>query len=237
MIQTAKIEYMHGDTLLEGFYAFDDQEVGKRPLVLVAHDWTGRNEFTENKAKQLAELGYVGFAMDMYGKGKLGKTTEEKAAFMAPLKDDRELLEARLLITLKEAKKLAQVDTDKIGAIGFCFGGLCVLDLARSGADVRGVVSFHGILLAPEHVKKHDIKAKILALHGHDDPMVPPAQVLAFETEMTNANVDWQVHIYSQTMHAFMNPLANDPAFGTVYNPLVARRAEIAMQNFFKEIF
>jgi dienelactone hydrolase len=237
MIKTKKIEYRDGNIVLEGFYAYDDSLVGKRPAVLVAHDWSGRNEFADQKAMYLAELGYVGFALDMYGAGKIGTTTNEKMALMKPLIENRVELAHRILSAFEFVKTLDNVDTNKIGAMGFCFGGLCVLDLARSGADTRGVVSFHGLLGAPEFNKNTQIKAKVLALHGHDDPMVPTEQVLAFETEMTTAKADWQVHVYGNTKHAFSNPLAHDEEMGTVYNSLAEKRAMIAMQNFFVEVF
>jgi dienelactone hydrolase len=237
MIKTKKMEYQDNDTLLEGFYAYDDSQLGKRPAVLVTHDWSGRNEFAENKAKMMAEQGYVGFAIDMYGQGKVGVTTNEKMALMKPLMENRALLRQRILSAFECVKTLEWVDTKKIGAMGFCFGGLCALDLARSGADVSGVVSFHGLLGAPEFEKIPSIKAKILALHGHDDPMVPPEQVLAFENEMTSAKADWQLHVYGNTKHAFTNPLAHDEELGTVYNTLAEKRSMLAMKNFFAEIF
>lgn len=237
MIQTKKIEYRDGEHVLEGYLAYDDRHHGKRPTVLVFHDWSGRNDFACQKAEKLAELGYVGFAVDVYGKGKLGNTTEEKVALMSPFKNDRRILRQRILAALDAVNKLEHVNNAKIAAIGFCFGGLCALELARSGADVRGVVSFHGLLDAQTDLPNKTIQAKILALHGHDDPMVPPTAVAAFEEEMQKANADWQVHIYSHTTHAFMNPLANDPAFGTVYNSVTEKRAWAVMQTFFAEIF
>lgn len=237
MLQTQKIKYQDGDTVLEGYCAVDARFSGKRPVVIVAHDWSGCNEFVTNKAEQLAELGYVGFALDMYGMGKTGKTTEEKIALMSPLKNDRAALRARVLAALAVAKTLPNADSQQIGAIGFCFGGLCVLDLARSGADVKGIVSFHGLLMKPENLLDKKIIAKVLVLHGHDDPMVPPQQVLKFETEMTQQKVDWQVHVYSNTQHAFSNPAAHDASMGTIYNPVAAERSWVAMKNFFAEIF
>jgi dienelactone hydrolase len=237
MIKTSNIEYRDGETVLEGYCAYDDKISGKRPVVLVVHDWSGRNELACKKAEKLAELGYVGFAVDMYGKGRIGKTNEEKSALMKPLADNRENLQKRILAGFETAKKLEQADVKKMGVIGFCFGGLCALDLARSGADISAAVSFHGLLHAPQGIKNKKIHAKILVLHGHDDPMVTPDKVLDFENEMTAEKVDWQVHVYSNTMHAFTNPLANDPAFGTVYNPLTEKRAWIAMENLFEEVF
>lgn len=237
MLKTKKIEYHDGDVLLEGYYAYDDKIAGKRPAILVAHDWSGKNSFSCTKAEKLAELGYAGFALDMYGKGKTGETKEEKIALMSPFMQDRLLLQKRILAAYDAVKKLDTVATSAIGAMGFCFGGLCVLDLARSGADVKGIVSFHGLLNPPEQLSKHPIISKILALHGFDDPMVTPDQVMHFGKEMTHANVDWQLDIYGNAMHAFTNPQANDAAFGTVYNKNADQRSWIAMKEFFKEIF
>lgn len=236
-MQTQKLDYVDGNVPLEAYLAYDDKIAGKRPLVLIAHDWTGRSAFTCQKADKLAELGYIGFALDMYGKNILGTTNEEKAQLMQPFKEDRRLLQQRITAALMTAKKLEYVDTQRIAVIGFCFGGLCALDLARSGADINGVVSFHGLLDAPSGLPPAAIKAKILALHGHDDPMGPPAQVAAFEQEMTAAKVDWQLHVYGNTLHAFTNPLANDHNFGTVYNTAADKRSWLAMQNFLHEIF
>lgn len=236
-MKTQKIEYRDGGTLLEGYCAYDDTQSTKRPAILIAHDWTGRNTFAERTAEKLAELGYVGFALDMYGKGKLGKTTEEKAAMMAPLMQNRMMLRSRIEAALETVKQLSVTDSSRIGAIGFCFGGLCALDLARSGADVSGVVSFHGLLNPLENIPAQKIQAKILALHGHDDPMVTPDQVVAFEGEMTKARADWQFHTFGNTLHAFANPEANDPGFGTVYNEAADKRSWILMKNFFHEIF
>jgi dienelactone hydrolase len=235
MLKSQKIDYHDGDTLLEGYYVYDDKHSGKRPAVLVAHDWSGKNEFACHKADQLAELGYIGFALDMFGKGKIGHTKEEKSALIQPLVQNRLNLRKRILAAFETTKKLEYVDIHRIGAIGFCFGGLCALDLARSGADVKAVVSFHGLLHAPEDAANEAIKAKILALHGYDDPMVTPDNVFSFANEMTKGHVDWQIHMYGNTKHAFTNPQANDPDFGTVYNKIAEMRSWIAMKDFFKE--
>ncbi len=237
MLKTQKMEYRDQDILLEGYCAYRDDGKGKKPAVMVAHDWTGRNEFACRKADQLAELGYVGFAIDMYGKGKLGQTKDEKIALMQPLMKNRHALQQRILAGFHALKKLDIVDASRIGAIGFCFGGLCVLDLARSGAEVKGVVSFHGLLHAPENIFPQAIHAKILVLHGYADPMVPPEQVIQFGNEMTQAQVDWQIDMYGNTMHAFTNPEANDPEFGTVYSKQADTRSWLAMTEFFKEVF
>ena len=231
------ISYMDGDVVLEAFFAFDDAIATRRPAVLVSHAWAGRDEFANDKAKKLAELGYVGFALDMYGKGILGTNPEENMALMQPFMHDRALLQQRIKAALLAVKLLPWVDDSKIATIGFCFGGLCVLDLARTGVDIKGVVSFHGLLNAADNIHDTPIKAKVLALHGYDDPMALPAQLIEFQNEMTKAGADWQVHSYGQTMHAFTNPVANNPDFGTVYQADADRRSWLAMQNFLAEIF
>jgi len=232
------VAYLDGDVLLEGFFAFDDALTGRRPTVLINHTWAGRDEFVAGKAKKLAELGYVGFAVDMYGKGVLGANPDENMKLMQPFMADRGMLQQRMKAALAAVKLMPWVDDSKIAAIGFCFGGLCSLDLARTGVDIKGVVSFHGLLVPPPgNALVNSIKAKILALHGHDDPLVPAEQMLAFEQEMTDAGADWQLHSYGNTMHGFTNPLANDPIFGALYQPDADRRSWIAMQNFLTEIF
>jgi len=231
------IGYLDGDVLLEAYFAFDDAITERRPAVLISHAWGGRDDFVAEKANKLAELGYVGFALDMYGKGVLGNSPEQNSKLMQPFMADRGLLQKRIKAALYAVRLLPWVDDSKIAAMGFCFGGLCVLDLARAGADLKGVVSFHGLLGAPDNLVTNSIKAKVLALHGHDDPMGFFEQVLAFEQEMTKAGADWQLHTYGHTMHAFTNPKANDPAFGTVYQANADKRSWLAMKNFLAEVF
>ena len=237
-MHTETIDYQDGETTLEGYVAWDDSSSGPRPVVLVAHDWTGRREFATGKAEEMAKLGYVGFALDMYGKGVFGADgdVEGNTALMSPLAGDRAALRARMLAALEAARGLDVVNGSKVGAMGYCFGGMCVLELARAGAEVDGVISIHGIF-SPGDLANEKVTARILCLHGQDDPMVPPEQVLAFENEMSEAGADWQVHAYGGTMHAFTNPEANDPGFGTVYNPVADKRATQSIQNFFNEIF
>lgn len=237
MLKSTNIEYYDGETLLEGYYVYNDSHAGRRPAILVAHDWSGKNEFACTKANELAELGYAAFALDMFGKGKFGKTKEEKSALIQPLMQNRAALQKRILAAFKTVTELEQSDFQKIGAIGFCFGGLCALDLARAGADVKAVVSFHGLLQASEKkLPPHPIIAQVLALHGYDDPMVTPETVMTFAREMTSAGVDWEINMYGNTLHAFTNPEANDPGFGTVYNKKSATRAWSAMKSFLNEI-
>ncbi len=237
MLQKELHEYHDGNVLLEAMIARPTHLIGKKPAVMVVHDWSGKNEFACTKAEKLAERGYIGFALDMYGKGRLGNTNEEKLALMSPLMANRQMLQQRIQAAFTTVQQIPDVDPNKIAVIGFCFGGLCALDLARSGTNIAGAVSFHGLLGAPEHRGSEKITAKILALHGYNDPMAKPDQIIAFGDEMTAAHADWQLHMYGNTAHAFMNPLANDPAAGLVYKPETAARAWRLMEDFLNEIF
>jgi dienelactone hydrolase len=235
---TQTIDYKDGDTLLEGYVTYDDSIKGPRPAVLVAHDWSGRRDYATSKADEVARMGYVGFALDMYGKGVFGSDgdVELNSSLMGPLAADRAKLRTRMMAALATVRGLDVVDASKVSAMGYCFGGMCVLELARAGADVGGVISIHGIF-SPGDVANEAISAKVLCLHGHDDPMVPPEQVLAFEQEMSIASADWQMHTYGGTMHAFTNPGANNPGFGALYNPDADRRASRSIENFLSEAF
>lgn len=232
------VDYLDGAAVLEGFFAYDDALEGRRrPAVLISHAWGGRDEFVADKAKKLAELGYVGFALDIYGKGKRGNSVEENSQLMQPFMDDRAMLQKRITAALSAVKLLPWVDDQMIAAIGFCFGGLCALDLARTGADLKGAASFHGLLVPPGNLVATDIKAKVLVMHGNDDPMVPVDHVVALGKELTDAGADWQIHVYGNTMHAFTNPMANDPGFGTVYNSLADNRSWKSLVAFLQEVF
>ena len=231
------VGYLDGGVLLEGFFAFDDSIQGQRPTVMVNHTWAGRNAFVEDKVLKLAEMGYFSFAVDMYGKGVLGKNNDESSQLMQPFMDDRRLVLNRMEAALYAIKRMPWVDEKNIAAIGFCFGGLCVLDLARSGADIKGVVSFHGLLVASGNQAGKNINAKVLMLHGSDDPMSSQEQILAIQNEFTGTGADWQFHNYGNTLHAFTNPVANDPSFGTVYQADADRRSWQSMTNFLQEIF
>ena len=231
------IEYTHNGATLEGYMAWDDSASEPRPGVLISHAWGGRGEFEESKAERLAELGYVGFALDLYGKGRRGSNKEENAALMQPLLADRGMLQRRMKHALDCIRKQKEVDSTRIAAMGFCFGGLCVLDLARTGADVLGVASFHGLFSRPGNTDGNRISARVLVMHGWDDPMAKPEQVLELADELTAMGADWQIHAYGNTMHAFTNPAANDPAFGTVFSPDADRRSWQNLQLFLAEIF
>ena len=237
MIQEQFVEYEHAGATLEGFLACDDTEDVSRPAVMVVHAWGGRGQFECDKARALAELGYVGFAADLYGKGVLGNSVEENASLMQPFLEDRALLQSRLTTALETLKSLPEVDNDRIAAIGFCFGGLCVLDMARTGTDIKGVASFHGLFGAPGNTAGTKIKAKVLALHGHEDPMVPVNAVVELEKELTEAGADWQIHVYGNALHAFTNPAANNPELGAIYNKNADKRSWQALLNFLDELF
>lgn len=237
-MQTTEMLTYQDDTLTcQGHVVYPATVSDQTPIILVVHDWSGRNHFAEAKAAALADLGYIGFAIDLYGEGRVGATQAEKTALMKPLAEDRAMLRQRLTAAYEAAKQIKQGNKQAIGAIGFCFGGLSALDLARTGLPLKGVVSFHGLLNAPEELREERIQAKILALHGYNDPMVPPNQVMDFADEMTRSGADWQVLMYGNTVHAFMNPEAKDEASGLVYSPIVAARAWETMKGFFAEVF
>ena len=229
-------QYHDGNETFEGFLVSHDDKRA-RPGVIISHAWGGLGDFEKEKAQAVAELGYTVLAIDVYGKGVRGNSIDENRELMGRYLSDRALLRQRVNNGLATLKNLDTVDSDKVAAMGYCFGGLCVLDLARSGADVNGVISLHGIFAAPENLSNELIKAKVLALHGYDDPMATPENLKDFCTEMTDAGVDWQVHAYGLTYHAFTNPAANDPGMGTVFSPNANKRSWQAVENFLAELF
>jgi dienelactone hydrolase len=228
------IRYKDGATECVGYLAHPDGK-SKVPAVLIAHAWDGCDEFARSKARALAELGYAGVALDIYGAGKCGSGPQENAGLMQPFLDDRAMLRRRLGAGLSWAAANRLIDAKRIAAMGFCFGGLCVLDMARSGADLRGVISFHGLFTPAAGIPNARIKARVLALHGYDDPMVPPNAVLALAKELTESGADWQIHAYGNTLHAFTNPAARDRSFGAYYDANADRRSWETTINFLKE--
>lgn len=228
------IEYRDGETLLEGFLCYDEAQRGPRPTVLICHAYGGRDEFVERKARRLAWQGYACFALDNYGKGIRGRTPEESSALMKPFMDDRRLLLKRLEAGLSAARNLPFVDAGRIAVIGFCFGGLCALDLARADTEIRGAVSFHG-LLKPSGFTEPAMRAKVLMMHGYDDPLAPPEDVLAIAQEFTAAGADWQLHAYGNTVHAFTNPVAKNRAGGLNYDEAADRRSWHSLVQFLDE--
>ncbi len=237
-IQTQVVEYKHGNVVLEGFLAYDDALSGKRPGVLIVHEWTGVGDYVKGRARQLAKLGYVAFAADIYGKGIRPNNPTDAGKEATKYRSNRPLLRDRTTAGLKILQSNPLTDPRRIAAIGYCFGGGAVLELARSGAPIAGVVSFHGNLDTPNPADAQNIRSKVLVLHGAADPLVPPEQVAAFDKEMTDAKVDWQMISYGGVVHSFSNPGAgNDPSKGVAYNAKADRRSFAAMQQFFQEIF
>ncbi len=235
-ITTRPIEYKDGDTNCIGYLAWDESYADPKPCVLVNHAWGGLDEFAQDKAIQMAALGYVGFALDNYGNGEKPESVDEKMALMGPLKEDRAALLKRLKAGYKAAAALDEVDEKAMAAMGFCFGGLCTLDMARAGLDLKAAISFHGLLDAPGLPKKK-IKPKVLIAHGWDDPMATPEDVVKIGKELADAKCDWQLHAYGQTSHAFMVPGADNKEMGLLYNPDSERRATLASQDLLAEVF
>lgn len=237
-IVTKKVEYYEGNTVLEGYLAYDNAVQGKRPGVLVVHEWTGLGDYVKGRAEQLATLGYVAFAVDIYGKGVRPKNSDEAGAQASIYRKDRPLMRRRVTAGLDYLKTNEFVDLNRIAAIGYCFGGGVALELARSGANIAGVVVFHGSLDTPTPEDAKNIKCRVLVLHGADDPYVTPEQMAAFEKEMRDARVDWQLVKFGGAVHSFSNPASgNDPSKGVAYNGSADRRSWEAMKTFFGEIF
>ncbi len=235
-VKTRPVSYVDGDVELEGLFAYDDAVSAPKPLVAVVHAYGGRGPFECERAEALAGQGYAGFAVDLYGKGVFTTDPGESEALMQPWLDDRAALQRRLQLALQAGADQAEADGSRAAAIGYCFGGLCVLDMARFGARLDGVVSVHGLFVPPPQETRDTIDTKILVLHGWDDPMVPPEQVVSLAAELTAAGADWQIHGYGRTMHAFTNPNADDPARGVQYHPDADRRSSRAIENFLDEV-
>jgi dienelactone hydrolase len=237
-VQTETVTYRRGDVTLEGVMMYDPTLPGsQRPAVLVVHQWMGLTDYEKRRCRMLAEMGYVAFAVDIYGKGVRPKSTAEAGKLAGQYKADRALLRSRVTAGLEILKANQFVDPKRIAAIGYCFGGTTVLELARSGADVAGVVSFHGGLSTPTPAEAHSVKAKVLVLHGADDPFVPPAEVAGFQEEMRKAGADWQFVAYSGAVHGFTQAEAgSDNSKGAAYNEKADRRSWQAMNAFFAEV-
>lgn len=237
-IKTAVVEYRDGNTVLEGFLAYDDAKTGARPGVLVVHDWTGLQDYSQRRARMLAELGYVAFAADIYGKGVRPKDPQESAKQAGIYKQDLPLLRKRAALGLEQLRKQPNVDPKKLAAIGYCFGGTTVLELARSGADLAGVVSFHGGLGTTLPAGSGAVKAKVLVCHGTDDPFVKPEEQAAFKAEMAKARPDLEFISYPDAVHSFTKREAgDDKSKGNAYNEAADKKSWEDMQRFFKTIF
>lgn len=237
-LKTQLVEYRDGDQVLEGYLAYDAAKVGKRPAVLIVHDWKGVGPNVQQRAQQLARLGYLAFAADIYGKGVRPDSPEAASAQAGKYKQDRALFRSRLQAGYRAMLASPQADAGRTAAIGYCFGGTGVLELARAGADVRGVVSFHGGLDSPTPADGKNIRGKVLILHGAEDPFVKPADIDALLAELRSADVDWQMITYSGAVHSFTHPEAgNDASTGVAYNASADRRSWGAMRQFLDELF
>jgi dienelactone hydrolase len=237
-LQTNPVDYKDGDTALEGYLAVAKNVQGKQPGILLVPDWMGVKEPYQKIADKLANMGYTAFVADIYGKGVRPGNNEEAAGLATKYKSDRKLFRQRVLAGLEELKKQPNVDHSKIAAIGYCFGGTAVLELARAGAPILGVVTFHGGLDSPNPDDGKNIKAKVLVLHGADDPFVKPPEIAAFQDELRKGNVDWQMVFYSDAVHSFTQPKAGtDKSKGNAYNEKADKRSWKAMEDFFGEIF
>jgi dienelactone hydrolase len=236
-VKTEVVTYKEGDTTLEGFVAYDDALKGPRPGIVVVHQWMGLGDYEKKRARMLAELGYVAFCADIYGQGVRASNPGDAGKLAGKYKNDRALLRKRVQAALTQLRTLPQVQSGKVAAIGYCFGGTTVLELARSGADLSGVVSFHGGLGSPTPEDAKNIKARVLALHGADDPFVPAPEVADFQKEMRDAGVDWQFVSYGGAVHSFTDAGATGVMAGAKYNAKADARSWEAMKTFFGELF
>ena len=239
-VVTESVVYHQGDTELEGYLAYpvdSDAEERKHPAVLVFHEWKGLNDYAKGRARQLAELGYVAFAADMYGRGVYARDHVEAGQLAGVLKGDRALMRERARAAYDVLRNNSHVLGDKIAAIGYCFGGTAALEMARAGMDLVAVVTFHGGLETPEPAAPGVVKAKILVLHGANDPFVKREEVQAFENEMKNAGVDYKVVMLDGAVHSFTVPEAgNDPSKGAAYNAEADKRSWQMMKDLFQQV-
>lgn len=238
-VQTQAIEYQQGGTALQGFVAWDAGREGKRPGVLVVHEWWGHNEHARNAARKLAEAGYVALALDMYGKGKVTAHPDSANAFMSEALKDPAVVAQRFDAALAQLKQNPNVDTSRIAAIGYCFGGAVVLSMARAGADLDAVASFHGALPPGQPpVDSGSVKARVLIMTGAADPMIPAAQVTAFTSEMQAAGARIEAISYPDAKHSFTNPRADSVGMeGLAYNAAADQQSWAAMLRLLQEVF
>ena len=234
-VQHRVINYESGGVQLQGYMAWNDAIKGKRPGVLVVHEWWGHNAHARRAADRLAQAGYVGFALDMYGKGKLAAHPEDAQAFVAEATKDPAVTAGRFNAALELLKKDPRVDPARIGAIGYCFGGAVVLGMARSGADLKAVGTFHGALASAQPAQPGAVKAKLLVQTGDADPMVPAEAVAAFEKEMTAAGANYRLIHYPGVKHSFTNPEAGTHGMdGLAYNADADKKSWAELLKFFK---
>ncbi|HEY1684417.1 MAG TPA: dienelactone hydrolase family protein [Tepidisphaeraceae bacterium] len=237
-VKVETVNYTDGNTQCKGVLAYDDAQQGTRPGILIAPEWWGLTQYPQDRAKQLARMGYVAFVADIYGNGQTTEDPQAAGALATPFLQDRAMMRQRITAALEQLKKQSNVDGNRIAAIGYCFGGTAVLELARSGADISGVVTFHGNLSNPNPGDDRNIKCKVLVQTGADDPMVTQKSVNAFEQEMRQTDVDWYLISYAKAVHAFTNPAADAHHMpGVAYNEKADKRSWQCMMDFFGEIF
>lgn len=237
-IKADPLTYQHDGKTFRGVLVYDEAVTDKRPGVLVVHEWMGLVPLTRQHAEKVAKMGYVVLAADMYGDGKVAKDTQEASQWATALRQDRPEMRARARAALEALRRHPRVDGDRLAAMGFCFGGGVSLELARSGAPLRGTVSVHGNLDTPNPADARNIQGQVLVLHGADDPFVPAEQVEAFQREMRDAKVDWQMNAYGNAVHSFTNPQAgNDPSKGAAYDEKAAVRSFQDLEAFLKRVF
>jgi dienelactone hydrolase len=237
-IKQEPIDYQHADKPYQGVLVYDDTTTDPRPAVLVCPEWYGVNDFAKSRAVELAKLGYVAFVVDPYGKGIQAKSVEEAGKMSGALKADRAMLKARVRTALDLMQEHKLVDPKRIAVMGYCFGGTTALELARSGADLRGAVSFHGSLNSPDPEEAKNIKGKILVLHGGADPFVPDPEVAEFVESVRRHNVNYQLNVYGGAVHSFTNPGADKAGLkGVAYNEQADKRSWAELKIFLKEIF
>jgi len=237
-VKLEAVDYRHGEVQLQGFVAYDDGFQGPRPGILVVHEWMGLGEYAKQRATQLAQLGFVAFAADMYGKGVYAKDHQEAGQLAGTIRNDRTLMRGRIQAALEVLKNNPRVDIQKLGAIGYCFGGTSVLELARSGAEVDGVVSFNGALGTPMPAKPGAVKAKVLVCHGAADTFVSQEEVAGFEQEMREAGVEYRLVQYPGAVHSFtVKEAGRDPSKGMAYNDEADRQSWNEMLHFFQALW
>jgi dienelactone hydrolase len=237
-IQRRTIVYEGPGGPFEGVFAWDDELAGTRPGVLVVPNVLGQKEEDNEKAEALAALGYAALACDVFGQGKRAEAGPDYAKYMNEMNADRALLRDRLQASLDALTAQAEVDADQVAAIGFCFGGKCVLDMARSGLAIAGGVSFHGVYDRPDYETKAPIAAKLLVCHGWDDPLGPPDALVALGQELSEAKADWQIHAYGNAGHAFTDTSRKNSTIpGVSYEERADRRSWAAMRDFLDEVF
>jgi dienelactone hydrolase len=230
-----ELEYNYQDKSFKGYVALPDNLNSLTAVVMIAHMWSGRVKFVEQKADEMAAKGLIGFAIDMYGNAETGETAEQCGALMQIFMDDRSLIQAHIEAAFAAIKQIEYADSKRVLAMGYCFGGLCVQDMARVNSQIKGVISIHGLMLPHPDIKQGQFKAKVLLLHGADDPMVSDENWQELRVELNQAACDWQKHDFGGVMHAFTNPAANDAAIGTVYNKSADARSEKLIADFIAE--